>query len=217
MRLALFVFLLARARARVPRAVTSAESPIANRSRLAVKQGGVLSSGVQPTPERPPNAPAHGVLKHALPLLESSNSSRLKEEEERLESERRGGGGLHDTAITTSLGPSSRTNSMGRFQQHQKDLPGAACGQLIDAVPAQLEQHERSSSDYTTTSRRLYSGLARLKAVDEGNLYTRAREKNGRNLSSTTSRATTATNEARAATTTPLPTRASSVTGTSAR
>jgi len=96
-----------------------------------------------------------------------------------------------DTAITTSLGPSSRTtNSMGRFQQHQKDLPGAACGQLIDAVPAQLEQHERSSSDYTTTSRRLYSsGLARLKAVDEGNLYTRAREKNGRNLSSTTSRA----------------------------
>ena len=121
MRLALFVFLLARARARVPRAVTSAESPIANRSRLAVKQGGVLSPGVQPTPERslntPAHGPAHGVSKHALnkpekvinepkkqgqwrsralPLL--PNSSRLKEEEERLESVERGRGGLHPAA-----------------------------------------------------------------------------------------------------------------------
>ena len=70
-------------------------------------------------------------------------------------------------AVPDDMGPSSRTKSMGRHQKHQGDLSGAACGQLVDAVPAQLE------------------------AVDEGNLYTRAREKNGRNLSSTTSRACT--------------------------
>ena len=63
-------------------------------------------------------------------------------------------------AVPDDMGPSSRTKSMGRHHKHQGDLSGAACGQLVDAVPAQLE------------------------AVDEGNLYTRAREMNGRNLSS---------------------------------
>ena len=110
----LFVLLLARARARVPN--TLAESPMANRSRRAVQQGGGLSPGVQPTPKRPPHA-AHVVSKHdalnkpkkvsgarALPLLES-NSSRLKEEAreearafERLASKWRGRGGLHPAA-----------------------------------------------------------------------------------------------------------------------